>query len=91
MKRTILAALCGALVIGLSAPDPALADESVTARVKKTRKKMKQFDFTGDDIEATAVRPDGDDMNVPLFATHANLVRIRQTFVKEILKSTEDI
>ena len=91
MKRLIVAAVAAVLATCFAAPAPARADESIRDRLRKERKPLKKFDFTGDDIEADTVRPDGDDVNVVPFASHASLIRIRASFAKEIIRETEDL
>ncbi len=53
--------------------------------------KVKNYDFSGDEIDGDLVKPDGDFLDTRKFADHGNLIRIRQDFIKEILKSAEDL
>jgi hypothetical protein len=53
--------------------------------------KVKNYDFSGDDIEGEIVKPDGEDLNARKFAEHASLIRIRLDFIREIVKAAEDI
>lgn len=80
-----------AIAVGLTVPAVANADDDRQRPFKAEKRKLKKYDFSGDDIEATQVRPDGSDMNVVTFATHGSLLRIRASFAREIIRSTEDI
>lgn len=53
--------------------------------------KVKNYDFSGDDIEGEIVKPDGEDLNARKFAEHASLIRVRTDFIREIVKAAEDI
>ena len=54
-------------------------------------KKVKSYDFTGDEIDGDLIKPDGDFIDTRKFASHGNLIRIRTDFIREILKSAEDL
>jgi hypothetical protein len=53
--------------------------------------KVKVYDFSGDTIEGDLIKPEGLDVNARDFAKHSSLIRIRKTFIDEILKSAEDL
>jgi hypothetical protein len=53
--------------------------------------KVKVYDFTGDTIEGDLIKPEGLDVNARDFAKHSSLIRIRKTFINEIIKSAEDL
>lgn len=53
--------------------------------------KVKTYDFSGDAIDGELLKPDGDMVDTRVFASHSSLIRIRKDFVKEILKSAEDL
>lgn len=61
------------------------------AQKKDEKPKVKSYDFSGDDLEGDLVKPDGDFIDTRKFASHTNLIRIRKDFIKEILKSAEDL
>ena len=83
MKRIALAAT---VVLGLSTlAVPAMAQQ------KKDEKKVKTYDFSGDEIDGELVKPDGDFLDTRKFASHTSLIRIRKDFIKEIVKSAEDL
>ena len=43
------------------------------------------------DIDGELVKPDGDFLDTRKFASHTSLIRIRKDFIKEIVKSAEDL
>lgn len=58
---------------------------------KKDEKKVKNYDFSGDDIDGDLIKPDGDFIDTTSQVDHTSLIRIRKDFIKEILKSAEDL
>ena len=53
--------------------------------------KVKVYDFSGDTIEGDLIKPEGTTVEARDFAKHSSLIRIRQDFIAEILKSAEDL
>lgn len=53
--------------------------------------KVKVYDFSGDTIEGDLVKPEGSTVDARDFAKHSSLIRIRQHFIPEIIKSAEDL
>jgi hypothetical protein len=53
--------------------------------------KVKNYDFSADNIEGELIKPDGEMVNQRKFAEHTSLIRVRQDFIKEIVKSAEDL
>ena len=87
MKRTkIIAALSVTAAVILAAPAAFAQDKG-----KKEAPKTKSYDFTGDEIDGDLVKPDGDFLDTRKFASHTSLIRLRKDFIKEILKSAEDL
>lgn len=84
MKRTAIATV----VISLFAFVPAAMAQD---KGKKDEKKVKTYDFSGDEIDGELVKPDGDFLDTRKFASHTSLIRIRKDFIKEIVKSAEDL
>ena len=85
MKRTLLASIFSGLVISFALPTVS------NAQKKEEKPKVKTFDFSGDDIDGELVKPDGEFIDPRKFASHTNLIRIRTDFIKEIIKSAEDL
>lgn len=79
-KRFVLIALAGSLVV-VSAPAPAAAqDENTTS-----------YDFEDDLVQGDLVRPDGENLMVRRKGARESLIRIREHFVPELLKSVENL
>jgi len=64
---------------------------SAWAQNKKDKPKVKTYDFSGDTIDGDLVKPDGEFVDARKFATHASLIKVRRDFIREILKSAEDL
>ena len=86
MKRALLASFVAAIALALAAPGTAMAQGK-----KAKQKKVKTYDFSGDNIDGDLVKPDGVAVDARTFASHTSLIRIRKDFIKEILKSAEDL
>jgi len=84
MKRVCIAGLFAVAAMVFAAPNAEAQD-------KEEPKKVKTYDFSGDDIDGDLVKPDGDFIDPRKFANHTNLIRIRKDFIKEIIKSAEDL
>lgn len=83
--RAAIASVVTALTLTLVAP-LAFAQEGQGAD-----QKVKTYDFSGDTIDGDLVKPDGEMIDTRNFASHSSLIRIRKDFIKEILKSAEDL
>lgn len=90
MMRKIMTALTVAGAVLLAAP-PAHAQKKGKGAEKAEAPKTKSYDFTGDEIDGELVKPDGDFLDTRKFASHTSLIRLRKDFIKEILKSAEDL
>ena len=77
-------AVFGILGVGALAR-PALAADDVTY------KKETKYDFDDDTVEGDLVRPEGEMIGSAGKAKHSSLIKIRQNFIPEMLKSAEDI
>ena len=53
--------------------------------------KVKVYDFSGDTIEGDLIKPEGSTVDARDFAKHSSLISIRKDFIKEIIKSAEDL
>ncbi len=49
------------------------------------------YDFEDDLVQGDLVRPDGENLIVRRKGAHQSLIRIREHFVPEMLKSVEDL
>ena len=90
-QRKIIAALSVAGAVALASPLSALAQGKGKQPPKEEKKAVKSYDFTGDEIDGELVKPDGDFLDTRKFASHTSLIRLRKDFIKEILKSAEDL
>ena len=90
MRNKIIAALTVAGAMALAAP-LAHAQKKGKGEAKAEAPKSKSYDFTGDEIDGELVKPDGDFLDTRKFASHTSLIRLRKDFIKEILKSAEDL
>jgi hypothetical protein len=87
MKRAFFASIIAALAFSLAAPGTVMAQ----GKDKDKKPKVKSYDFSGDNIDGDLVKPDGVAVDARTFASHTSLIRIRKDFIKEILKSAEDL
>jgi hypothetical protein len=54
-------------------------------------KKETVYDFEGDDVEGNLVKPDEANITGETHGKTSSLIKIRQDFIPEMLKSVEDI
>src|SRR5215470_11589649 len=54
-------------------------------------KPPKQYSFDADEIKGELIKPTGDFTTSRTFAEHGSLIRVRADFVREIVKSAEDL
>jgi hypothetical protein len=85
--------ILGSLVVGIvvTSTTLAFAQEAKKGADKAATPKVKVFDFTGDTIEGDLIRPEGSTVDARDFAKHSSLISIRKDFIKEIIKSAEDL
>lgn len=82
------------LVIGgalLMAPGFALAQKAPAGGDSVQYKQKTVYDFDDDVVEGDLVRPDGEFVGSRRAAKHSSLIKIRENFIPEMLKSAEDI
>ena len=87
MKRATLVSILAAVAMSLALP----ATVDAQKKGSKSDKKVKTYDFSGDNIDGDLVKPDGVSIDTRDFASHTSLIRIRKDFIREILKSAEDL
>jgi len=56
-----------------------------------TYKQKTVYDFDDDVVEGDLVRPDGEFVDSRRSAKHSSLIKIRENFIPEMVKSAEDI
>lgn len=54
-------------------------------------KKETEYDFEADDVEGALVKPDEANIRADQHGKTSSLIKIRQDFIPEMLKSVEDI
>jgi len=94
MKPTkILACLSIVGALAVASPLAALAQGKGKPAAGKAEepRKVKNYDFTGDEIDGEWVKPDADFIDTRTFASHTSLIRLRKDFIKEIVKSAENL
>jgi hypothetical protein len=92
-RRLIAVLVVGSFMLAASAalaqeaaPGGALGDSADVKYKKKT-----VYDFDDDLVEGELQRPDGEFIDTRRKAKHSTLIKIRQDFIPEMLKSAEDI
>ena len=68
-------------------PNPALLENDENVQYRK----VTEYDFDADVVEGSFVRPEGEFFSGNGNKVYGSLIRIRQDFVPEMLKSAEDI
>lgn len=94
MKRALALAILSMLTVegsGLAQKKPKAAAAAPKAGGAGGYEKVKTYDFSGDTIDGDLVKPDGEFVDTRKFAEHASLIKIRDNFIKEIVKSAEDL
>jgi hypothetical protein len=86
MRKLVLVFATLALMTSIS-----LADDKKPAAGGGGGGKVKVYDFSGDTIEGDLVKPEGSTVDARDFAKHSSLINIRKDFIKEIIKSAEDL
>jgi hypothetical protein len=89
MKK--LTVLCVLLFAGVASAQPKNAPKAPAGGGDKGNGKVKVYDFSGDTIEGDLIKPEGSTVDARDFAKHSSLITIRKDFIKEIVKSAEDL
>lgn len=83
--RAAFASIVTAIALSVVAPTAHAQEQNDNS------KKVKTYDFSGDTIDGDLIKPDGEMVDTRNFANHSSLIRIRKDFIREILKSAEDL
>jgi len=98
MKRMVIASL-----FALALPGAALAQKDPKKPAAKPAaapavapsapagQRVKNYDFDADIIDGELVKPEGEFLAARKFAEHGSLIRVRADFIREIVKSAEDL
>ena len=86
MKRKLIASILGLALVAFSG----FAFAQGKGKGGKDAK-VKQYDFSGDTIDGELVKPEGEISIERVVADKASLIRVREDFIREIVKSAEDL
>lgn len=89
MKRWFLG-VTAAAALALAAL-PAAAQEVIDPETGEVVRKKTVYDFEDDVVEGTLVKPEGDYLQSRQRGKQSSLIKIRDNFVPEMLKSAEDL
>lgn len=87
-KLFLLAILVGAALVTAA---PALAQEAGAAAGGDAGGSTTTYDFDDDLVQGDLVRPDGENLMVRRRGARESLIKIREHFVPELLKSVENL
>ncbi len=91
-KPFIAAAILAAFATTAAAqPKTRPARRAVQAKESAAPKKVKYFDFTGDNIDGDRILPDGTTIFGLKAVRHGSLIKLRGDFVREIVKTAEKL
>ena len=88
MKRILFVLTSATLLLG-AVPAPSAFAQDAAGDVQYKQKTV--YDFDDDVVEGDLVRPDGEFVEARSKAKHSSLIKIRENFIPEMLKSAEDI
>jgi hypothetical protein len=96
MKRTLVTSMLAAAAVSfLAFGGTALAQKAGKAGKGKPAaagySKVKTYDFSGDTIDGELVKPEGEGITAKAALEHRSLIRLREDFIREIVKSAENL
>jgi hypothetical protein len=96
MKRTLFSTLVALGILALAVPasaqkKPTPKPAAAAENAAPAGQRVKNYDFDADVIDGELVRPEGEMRSVRTFAEHGSLIRVRADFIREIVKSAEDL
>ena len=92
MSRKLMSLIAGAVLLGASGVVFAQAKPAAAGGGDNVQYKSKTvYDFDDDVVEGDLVRPDGEFVDTRKGAKHSSLIKIRENFIPEMIKSAEDI
>ena len=92
MSRKIYGLLAAVVLIAATGTTVfAQAKPAAPAGGDVTYKSKTVYDFDDDTVEGDLVRPDGEFVDTRKGAKHSSLIKIRENFIPEMIKSAEDI
>lgn len=90
-KFMFVAGVVLGMAVTVSAQEAAAADPSAAAAATTEPTGPTSYDFEDDLVTGDLVRPDGELLNVRRRGRRASLIRIREDFIPEMLKSVEKL
>lgn len=91
LRKLIVMIVVGSFIaVATAALAQDLVREGTGAPTVKYKKKT-VYDFDDDLVEGELMRPDGEYIDSRRRAKHSSLIKIRENFIPEMLKSAEDI
>ncbi len=101
MKRNLLSSVFSISILGgmlaLTSPafgqakPPAAKPAAGAPAAAGAPTRVHNYDFEADNIDGELVKPEGEFMSARKAAEHGSLIRIRTDFIREIVKSAEDL
>jgi hypothetical protein len=101
MKRMLIAAVVSILSVGVASAQTSPAQPRGGSRARPAAPppgpasnappRVRNYDFDADFIDGELVRPEGEFLAARRTAEHGSLIRVRQDFIREIVKSAEDL
>jgi hypothetical protein len=89
--RNIVVSFAAVLALVVAVGSASADDKKGAPAADKGNGKVKVYDFSGDTIEGDLIKPEGSTVDARDFAKHSSLITIRTNFIKEIIKSAEDL
>ena len=89
MSRKLFGLLAAGLLIAATGSTVFAQDKGGGDNVQYKSKTV--YDFDDDTVEGDLVRPDGEFVDTRKGAKHSSLIKIRENFIPEMIKSAEDI
>ena len=92
MSRKLMSMFAGLSLLAVSSVVFAQAKPAAAPAGGDVQYKSKTvYDFDDDVVEGDLVRPDGEFVDTRKGAKHSSLIKIRENFIPEMIKSAEDI
>lgn len=91
MSRKLIGLFAGMTLLAASGVVFAQAKAAGGSNDNVQYKSKTVYDFDDDVVEGDLVRPDGEFVDTRKGAKHSSLIKIRENFIPEMIKSAEDI
>lgn len=95
MKRILFSSLLAVVLLGAAPVEAQQKDKKAPPpkadATQPAAQRVKNYDFDADLVEGELVKPEGEFLNARKFAEHGSLIKVRADFIREIVKSAEDL